>query len=142
MLSVANPPLGPGRYHRTGGRPTWYGSSSEAAAWAELFRHTRDPVAAAEMRRRIGHADFKVVALDLTSPELQRELGVKRADLTADDLAICQTLADLAADAGFEAVLGPSAASSDGTTLAVFGSAIADNATNVVDEGARTPTPR
>lgn len=139
---MADPPLGPGRYHRTGGQPTWYGSSSEAAAWAELFRHTLDPVAASEMRRRIGHADFKVIALDLTSPELQHALGVKRSDLTADDLTICQTLADLAADAGFDAVLGPSAASSGETTLAVFGPAIVDDATNVVDEGARTPTGR
>jgi len=114
LLSAADPPRGPGRYHRKGGRATWYGSSSEAAAWAELFRHTLDPVDATEIRRRIGRVDFNVVALDLSSPELQRALGVKPAELTAHDLTVCQTLADLAAEAGFDGVLGPSSRGSRG----------------------------
>jgi len=113
-----------------------YGSSSESAAWAELLRNPHG-VDAREAKRRIGRLTFDVVALDLTAPETQRALGVTPADLTADDIEICQTLADLAADAGFEAVLGPSAAAPDETTLAVFGSAIA-RATDVVDNGVAT----
>ena len=138
LLSVANPPLGPGRYHRSGGRSTWYGSSSEAAAWAELFRHTLDPIDPAAVRRRVGSAEFNVVALDLTAPDLQRALGVTPGQLTVGDLSICQALADLAAAAGFDAVLGPSAAVAGESTLAVFGSSITDKAGAVVDLGARS----
>lgn len=137
LLSAADPPRGPGRYHRRGGRQTWYGSSSEASAWAELARHTLDPIDADHVRRRIGWADFDVVALDLTSSAIQRGLGIRPADLTSDDLVICQTLADVAAEAGFEAVQGPSAAIAAEFTLAVFDKSIA-GARRVVDLGVRT----
>ena len=57
--------------------------------------------------------------------------------LTSDDLTVCQALADLAVQAGFEAVLGPSAAAQGETTLAVFGPAITERATSVTDLGVR-----
>jgi RES domain-containing protein len=120
-----------------GGRATWYGSSSQAGAWAELFRHTLDPVAAAETRRRIGHAEFNVLALDLTDDRIRAALGLKPSDLTSDDLEVCQTLADLAADAGFSAVIGPSAALKGGWTLAVLDRAVGQSATSVTDLGVR-----
>lgn len=138
LLSAADPPRTSGRYHRPGGTQTWYGSSSEAGAWAELARHTLDPVDLAQVRRRIGWADFAVRALDLTSPTLQKLLGVKESDLRGDDLTVCQTLADLAIAAGFEAVVGPSAALTTDTTFAVFGRAITTASSNVHDLGART----
>ena len=122
------------------GRPTWYGSSSEAAAWAELRRHTSDEIDPASIRRRLGHADFDVLALDLTSPDLQRSLGLKPEDLTGDDLTICQALADIAAEAGFEAILGPSAAIPGETTLAVMGDAIGAKSRATRDLGIRSPS--
>jgi RES domain-containing protein len=123
-----------------GGRATWYGSSSEAGAWAELFRHTLDPVGAAETRRRVGHAEFNVLALDLTDDAIRAALGLKPSDLTSNDLEVCQTLAELAADAGFSAVIGPSAALKGGWTLAVFDGAIAQSPASVTDLGVRAPS--
>ena len=140
VLDVQNPPHRAGRYHRIGGRPTWYGSSSEAGAWAEFIRSLPEGADPAEFQRRIGRVDFDLVALDLASPELQRALGVKPAELTADDLTVCQTLADLAAEAGFDGVLGPSAAAAGETTVAVFGKSIGAKAAAVVDQGVKTPT--
>jgi hypothetical protein len=79
-----------------------------------------------------------VVALDLNAPSVQRALGLTRDDLTSDDLHVCQVVANIAADAGFEAVYGPSGALNNERTLAVFGSAIDTNATDLLDKGSRT----
>ena len=139
LVSAQDPPGGPGRYHRAGGRPTWYGSSSERGAWAEFFRHFEaDDVSPFEFFRRVGHADFTVIALDLSSSRIRDALGVTTEELTDDDLTTCQALADLAADAGFEAVHGPAGALAGERTLAVFGPAIHANAKAVVDRGSRT----
>ena len=90
----------------------------------------------------MGHVEFDLLVLDLTSTELQKALGIGEADLVSDDLAVCQTLADLAAEAGFDAVLGPSAATAAESTLAVFDGAIAAKATQVRDLGGRTASTR
>jgi hypothetical protein len=83
--------------------------------------------------------DFHLIALDLTTGELQASLGLHPGDLTRDDLSVCQTLADLAVAAGFDAVLGPSAALEGDTTFAVFDGAITTKSTVTRDLGARTP---
>ena len=134
---MADPPVTEGRFHRQGGRPTWYGSSSEGAAWSELSRNPHG-VDAREAKRRLGRVVFDVVALDLTDPTLRDALGVTLLELTAPEREVCQTLADLAADAGFDAVVSPSAAVPGATTLAVFGEAIRGNAAEVSDLGVRT----
>ncbi len=77
--------------------------------------------------------------MDLTNPALQDAFGVTPRDLTSKNWRICQDIAQIAADQGFDAVLGPSAAEPGATTLAVFGSAITDNATSVEDLGVATP---
>lgn len=136
---VKDPPGGPGRYHRAGGRPTWYGSTTARGAWAEFFRHFEDEtVSPFEFFRRLGRADYTVFALDLSSTRVRAALGVTADELTADDLSVCQMLADLAADAGFEAVRGPSGALAGERTLAVFGPAILADATGVIDRGSQT----
>lgn len=122
---------------RAGGRRTWYGSSTRAGAWAEFARSLPDGVDPSQIQRRVGHADFDVLALDLTSDELRRALAVSVEKLTADDMELCQTLAGLAADAGVEAVLGPSAALDGDTTLAVFDAAIQDRSSEVTNLGVR-----
>jgi hypothetical protein len=137
ILDVADPPRTEGRYHRKGERATWYGSSSEDAAWAELSRNPASDVNWQEASRRIGNVAYEVLVLDLTNEKLLADLGLTVADLTSSDRSTCQALADVAADAGFEAILGPSAAASAESTLAVFGSAIRDRATAVRDVGVR-----
>ena len=102
-----------------------------------MVRSLPDGVEPTHVRRRLGRVEFQVTLLDLTSPAVQQALGVSAEQLMSDDLTVCEAIADLAAEAGFEAVLGPSAALGGETTLAVFGPAIERNATKIVDEGAR-----
>ncbi len=135
VLDAPNPPFRGGRYHRAEGSPTWYGSSTESAAWAEFARSLPDDVDSSQFQRRLGRADFDLLVLDLTAPGIQRSLGLRPSDLIADDLTVPQTLAELAAIAGFDAVLGPSAAAAGETTLAVFAPAITEKARRVVDRG-------
>jgi hypothetical protein len=139
VLSTPDPPIWNGRYHREGGRATWYGASSEGDAWAELLRSLPDEIDPSEFPRRLGRVEFELLVLDLTSRDLQTRLKISNTDLTADDLAVCETLADIAAQAGFDAVLGPSAASAADQTLAVFGPAISSKSRDVRDLGVQTP---
>jgi hypothetical protein len=82
---------------------------------------------------------FDVVALDLTDQRLLEALGLAADELRSADRTTCQTLADIAVDAGFDAVLGPSAAAPGETTLAVFGSAIRSKSRDVQDHGVKAP---
>jgi hypothetical protein len=129
--------MGEGRYHRVGGTPTWYGSSSEAGAWAEFTRNPPAGVDLGSARRRMGRVTFEVLVLDLTDRSTLARLGITAGDLTSTDRRLCQELSAIAAEAGFEAVLGPSAAAPGETTLAVFGPAITDNVSRVDDLGVR-----
>jgi hypothetical protein len=138
VTSVADPPQAEGRYHRPGGLATWYGSRTERGAWAELFRHfLDDEVSPFEIRRRVGRVDAQVIALDLTSKRILDALGVSVDELIADDLTVCQDLAELAIEAGFEAIHGPAAPLERERTLAVFGMAIKLNLIDVLDKGIR-----
>lgn len=138
VTSVADPPLTEGRYHRPGGLATWYASRTERGAWAELFRHFLDDgVSPFEIRRRVGRVDAQVIALDLTSKRILDALGVSVDELIADNLAVCQDLAELAIEAGFDAIHGPAAPLERERTLAVFGTAITSNLTDVLDKGIR-----
>ena len=58
-------------------------------------------------------------------------------ELIADDLTVCQELAELAIEAGFDAIHGPAAPLERERTLAVFGTAIDSNLGGVVDKGVR-----
>jgi hypothetical protein len=117
---------------------TWYGSRTERGGWAELFRHFLDDgVSPFEVRRRVGRVDAQVIALDLTSKRILDTLGVSVDELIADDLTVCQELAELAIEAGFEAIHGPAAPLERERTLAVFGTAIKSNLTAVLDKGIR-----
>lgn len=138
MTSVADPPQAPGRYHRAGGVPTWYGSRTERGAWAELLRHfVDDGISPFEIRRRVGRADARVIALDLTSKRVRDALEVSEDELIADDLRVCQELAELAVEAGFEAIHAPAAPLERERTLAVFSPAIAWGLHDVLDKGVR-----
>ncbi len=125
FLSVTDPPLAEGRYHRKGGPPVWYGSSHERGAWAELLRHRLDPVDALHERRRIGKARVaELLVIDLTDVGVRDALGVKEADLKSDDYAACQRIAEEARVAGLDGIVAPSAAMKGEHTLIVFRSGI------------------
>jgi hypothetical protein len=130
-----------GRYHRVGGTRTWYGSSSEDAAWAEFFRHyAEQDIDPFEVIRRIGTVRFEgLVVLDVTDTEVRSPLGLTEDDLVADDYAICQRLADRARQAGFEAILAPSAGLHGAATLAIFGDGVFRRRVAVDDRGRQQP---
>ncbi|HVX21413.1 MAG TPA: RES family NAD+ phosphorylase [Acidimicrobiales bacterium] len=119
---MADPAVTDGRYHVVGGIGTWYASSQEQAAWAELFRHfLGEGVDPFEIRRRVGHVEVdRLVVLDLTDAAVRSALGVTETDLVSDDYAVTQRIAKAAASAGFEGILAPSAALPGRTTLVVF----------------------
>ena len=85
----------------------------------------------------MGRADAHVIALDLTSERVRNALGVSVDELIADDLTVCQELAELAIEAGFDAIHGQAAPLERERTLAVFGTAIDSNLGGVVDKGVR-----
>jgi hypothetical protein len=117
---------------------TWYGSRTERGAWAELFRHFLDDgISPFEIRRRVGRVDAQVIALDLTSKRILHALDVTVDELIADDLKVCQDLAELAIEAGFEAIHGPAAPLERERTLAVFGTVIKSTLGDVLDKGVR-----
>ena len=124
LLDAADPAVTAGRYHRIGGRGVWYASSSENASWAELFRHQEaGAVSPPEVIRRMGQARVrKLRVLDLTDTRVRELLDVSESELVGDNLKQCQELAQYASDAGYDAILAPSAALAGETTLAVFAS--------------------
>lgn len=130
---------GDGRYHRALGPNTWYASSTERGAWAELLRHHESPdISPFEVRRRIGRAGVHALAvLDLTDPDVRQTIGVTEDELRGDDLTLCQQLADAARAAGFEGILAPSAALRGEHTLAVF----VDSLDKVREEHSRIQRP-
>jgi RES domain-containing protein len=139
LLDAANPAVTTGRYHRTGGPGVWYASSSENGAWAELFRH-HEPggVSPLEVIRRIGRARVKGLrVLDLTDARVREMLNVSERELTGDDLSRCQEIADYARDAGFDAILAPSAALEGQRTIAIFSSAMR----KITEERSRVGSP-
>jgi RES domain-containing protein len=139
VLDAPDRSLWDGRYNRAGGRATWYGSSSEAGAWSEFLRSLPDGADPSQFTRRIGRVEFQATVLDLTASELQKRLALRERDLTADDLSACHVLADLAADAGFDGVLAPSAALDGATTVALFDGAIRTRVVKSTDLGVQNP---
>jgi RES domain-containing protein len=122
LLSFASPAAGDGRYHRDGDPGAWYASSKEGAAWAELLRHSRSGgPSSTEVRRKIGRVRVEELeVLDLTDPDMRRQLGVSVRDLTGEDRSLCQEIASAARSAGFDGILAPSAAVRGERTLVVF----------------------
>lgn len=120
--SFADPATTDGRYHRRGGPGAWYASDQEQAAWAELFRHfTDEGVGPFEVRRRVGAVDVAgLEVLDLTDEAVRSSLGLTMEDLTGEDYARAQEVADAARAAGFGGILAPSAAMEGRRTLVVF----------------------
>jgi RES domain-containing protein len=112
-----------GRYHVKGQQPRIYASSSEEAAWGELFRHFLGPVSPFEIKRRMSHLTVTdLPVLDLTDLDVCRQLGIPQLELVGNRYRACQLVASLVRRRPdrFGGVLAPSAASEDATTLVVF----------------------
>jgi RES domain-containing protein len=61
--------------------------------------------------------------LDLTDPRVLERLQVRAAALVAGDVALTRQIGRQALDAGYEAIIAPSAAREEGKTLVIFLSA-------------------
>lgn len=124
-----------GRYHRRDSPNAWYASTMAHAAWLEWYRH--DGVSGAS--RRFGSARaIDLHLLDLTDARVRDTLGMTAAELTSDNLATCQELADRAREAKGDGVIAPSAAPPSAATVAVFFHALA-KVTEI--DSALTPAP-
>jgi RES domain-containing protein len=88
----------------------------------------------------MGRVSVDLLVLDLTDKTVRSHLGVDEADLVSDACATTQAIACTARDAGFDAVLAPSAALPGCETLAVFAHAL-PNVTSGRSE-VRQPPPR
>lgn len=122
-LSFADPASVDGRYSRKGGPGAWYGSSQEQGAWAELLRHHQGPVSPLDMFRRVARVRITgLLALDLTSDDTCRTLGVSSVDLTGVgyEYRLCQSIAARAWQNGHEGILAPSGALPGQRTVVVF----------------------
>lgn len=106
--------------------------------WAEFDRHfDGDVVDRRHVLRRAGAYSVDLDVLDLTDDDVLKALDLERDALVQDDLSLTQAVADAAREAGFVAVLAPSAACADATTVAVFDGGTA--AVTEVDVAVRPP---
>ncbi len=114
------------RFRKPGGPGTWYASSSEAAAWAELARHAPDLPLTDLRPRRVCKVRVRALpVVDLLDVEAPAVLGLGAPALISDEADDLAVLADMAAWAhaeGFGGILTPSAALIAAITLVVFSS--------------------
>lgn len=106
------------------GQGAVYGGTTKATARAEV-QHYDDSFGYDTDKRKYKYKDIKIEnVLDLTDPKVREKLGV-----TVDDLVVTgpgqydvtHEIGRLAEEAGFNAVLAPSARNSGGDNLIVFG---------------------
>lgn len=113
-----------GRYHRRRGEARLYASSSQAAAWGELFRHVEPEISPFEVRRRMSKLRVSGLAvLDLTDPDVRQMVGVSVGNLVSNRPTVCRKIADVVrrAPERYGGILAPSAVDPDAaTTLVVF----------------------
>jgi hypothetical protein len=113
-----------GRNHREGREPPMYTSSTEDAAWGELFRHHVDvELSPFEVRRRMSTLEIRdLPVLDITNPEVCAQLGITKQDLISNDYTVCQQITEIVrrAPGRFGGILQPSAAIDSEQTLVVF----------------------
>ena len=110
-----------GRAHRAGGPGTWYGVDHLEGVGAEIARHFLGRgVDAHLIVRRVGRVRVQMPLLDLTDPEVERALGIRRHDLVADDYRACQDVAAACRREGFCGMLAPSAALAGAVNVVVF----------------------
>lgn len=133
-----------GRWNREGVYGCLYTALSEDGALGEAAKYLRragiaprfsPPRDLVSLRVHVGRV------LDLTSPAVRRRLGVSLSSITGDeddDLETCRSIADLARQQEYCAILSPSAALEGSTNLNVYIDGRADRY-DLTDGGDRTP---
>lgn len=130
-LSTVGSEKNGGRYHDPGVAGVLYTSTDRATVIAEVVRGLRargiDP-------KSFGPQDWWVYelrispdrVLDVSDPANRAELNVSASALVADNAAETRRIGRHARDAGFQAVLAPSAAAHGSNNLVLFLAAIPD----------------
>jgi RES domain-containing protein len=109
------------RYHRAGETRPWYGALCECGMWAEFHRAFKSDMDPTEIVVWAAEASIEAHVLDLTDPAVQAALSITETELIADDYTVCQGIAMLAREWGFQGLLVPSAAERGGLNVVVFG---------------------
>jgi RES domain-containing protein len=124
-----------GRCHRRHQQPRLYASSTETAAWGELFRHLYGEVSPFEMRRNMSEIEItELPVVDLEDPYVRALFSVSEASLVSNSYAACRKITDLLRKRPdrFGGMILPSAAVPGERTLVVFAEWIPDHV-NVID---------
>jgi RES domain-containing protein len=128
-----------GRWNREGIYGCLYTALSAEGALAEYAKYLRGAAIAPQSSspRDLVSLDLRVEpVLDLTSPVVRRRLGVQLATITGnepEDLDACRSVADLARQEGYHAILSPSAALRGSVNLNLYIDGRADH--YVLSEG-------
>jgi RES domain-containing protein len=115
-----------GRWNREGVYGCLYTALTPDGALAEWAKYLRCAGVAPNLSsaRDLVSIEVRVdPVLDLTSPEVLRHVGIQAEMLTGDGddgLEVCRTLADLARQRGYHAILSPSAALSGAVNLNLY----------------------
>jgi RHS repeat-associated protein len=97
------------------GRGAVYGSTSPQTAFAEISHYN------AQEGRVLVRKDVKLDrVLDLTNPNVRKQLGVSLEEITADSYARTHSLAEWARTQGYRGILAPSARNAGGSNLVSF----------------------
>lgn len=101
-----------------------YGGTNKATAKAEV-EHYDTKFGYDTAKRKHKYKDVSIDnVLDLTSADVRNQLGVTLDELTAKGVGqynVTHEIGRLAKDAGFKAILAPSARNPNGANLVVFG---------------------
>jgi RES domain-containing protein len=122
-----------GRWNREGVYGCLYTALSREGAlaeWAKYLRAAGVPPEASAPRDLVSLEMQVEPVLDLTSPAVRRKLRIQLATITGDspeDLEVCRSIADLARQQGYVAILSPSAALRGSTNLNLYVDGRADH---------------
>lgn len=126
----ARPNSEPGRWHRAGGGPTQYLSTTVEGAWAELIRaaeiSSEPEVALVRMPMWVAQVNLQRLA-DYGTFERAAAAGFPPDALVDDDYSRCQDEGQRLREEGFQGVLSPSAALPGTANLTIFGPRIASS---------------
>lgn len=124
-LSTRGSELNGGRYNLPGTKGILYASFEKAVAVAEVAKGLK--------ARGINPKDYSPDewwayeleltsnrVLDLTDPKVMEALQITRASILGDEVAITRQIGEQAIDAGFDAIIAPSAAHQQGNNIVIL----------------------